>query len=474
MTPDEFRDAGHLLIDWIADHRASVSERAVRSTVAPGEVGRALGGSIPTGGETIGDLLRDLDNHVLPGVSQVQHPANFAWFPANATLSSVLGDIACAGIGALGITWQSAPALTEVETLTCDWLRELCGLSDQWSGVIQDTASSATLVALLSAREQAIAGSGAQFGLQGRERPLVVYASDQAHSSVAKAARLAGFGEAWTRLLPTDPADRSLRPETLAEAMAADAAEGRVPAAVVACVGTTGTAAIDPVADLVAVARQHEAWVHVDAAMAGTALLVPECRHLFDGIEGADSISWNPHKWMGTILDCSMYLVRDTEHLTRVMGTNPSYLKGRSDEVTEYKDWGIPLGRRFRSLKLLFQLRLDGPEEIRARVRRDLANAAWLAEQVRATPGWRVVAPVALQTVCVRHHGGDGALALADLDAHTLAWCEAVNASGAAMITPSLLDNQWMVRVSIGALDTDRAEVEVLWQLMREAAEPAD
>jgi aromatic-L-amino-acid decarboxylase len=291
---------------------------------------------------------------------------------------------------------------------------------------------------------------------------------------VAKAALLAGFGADNVRLVDVDPGTFAMRAGALREAMSTDVAAGRRPAAVVASVGTTGTTAVDPVAAVVEVAAEHGAWVHVDAAMAGSALLLPEMRWLADGVEGADSFSWNPHKWMGTILDCSLLYVRDVEHLVRVMSTNPSYLRSAVDgEVTQYKDWGIPLGRRFRALKLWFHLRLDGVEAIRARLRRDLANARRLAEVVAAEPGWEVVAPVALQTVCVRHVP-DGVPPGPRLDRHTLAWAEAVNASGRAFVTPSLLDGSWMVRVSVGAEATEWADVEQLWDLMRaEAATPS-
>jgi aromatic-L-amino-acid decarboxylase len=251
--------------------------------------------------------------------------------------------------------------------------------------------------------------------------------------------------------------------------MADDVAAGRTPAAVVATVGTTGTTAMDPVAEIVAAAAEHRAWVHVDAAMAGSAMLLPEKRWLWEGVEGADSLSWNPHKWMGTILDTSLFYVRDVEHLVRVMSTNPSYLQSSADgEVVQYRDWGIPLGRRFRALKLLFHIRLDGVESIRARIRRDLDNARWLSEQVAAHPDWELVAPVPLQTVCVRHRlpgvAGDA------LEAHTVAWCDALNASGRAYLTRSLLDGSWMVRVSVGVESTERHHVERLWELMQEAA----
>ncbi len=474
MTPEEFRAAAHELVDWIADYRAGVADRPVLAQVAPGEVAAGVAPSPPELPEAWADVLADLDRVVVPGLTQVQHPGFYGWFPSNASLASVLGDMATSGLGALGITWQSAPALTEVEQVVTDWLRQLTGLSEAWTGAIQDTASTGCLVAMLAARERATSYGEARGGLQEETQPLVVYTSPQAHSSVPKAVLLAGFGADNLRHVDVDSTTYAMKPEALAAAMAEDVAAGRRPAAVVAAVGTTGTTAVDPVREIVAVAAEHDAWVHVDAAMAGTALLLPECRWLVDGVEGADSLGWNPHKWLGTILDCSLLYVRDVEHLVRVMSTNPSYLRsGVDSEVVQYKDLGIPLGRRFRAMKLWWHLRLDGVEAIRARLRRDLANAQWLAAEVEAAPDWRVLAPVTLQTVCVRHQpvGPDGEpLEGEALDAHTLAWVERVNATGRAYLTPSVLDGRWMVRVSIGAEPTERADVEALWALMREAA----
>lgn len=469
MDVEEFRAAAHELVDWIADLRARVPELPVQSAVRPGEVRAALPAAPPVAPEPLADVIRDLDDVIVPGLTQVQHPRHFAWFPANASLASVLGDFASSGIGALGLTWQSAPALTELEEVCCDWMRQLAGLSDDWRGTIHDTASTAALVAMLCARERAAGHAQDRGGLQAEPAPLVVYASDQAHSSVPKAALLAGYGRDNLRLIPADPVTRAMPAEALRAAVAADVAAGRRPAAVVASVGTTGTTAIDPVGAIVDVAAAEGMWVHVDAAMAGSALLLPECRGLFDGIEGADSLSWNPHKWMGTILDTSLFYTRDPEHLVRVMSTNPSYLRSTVDgEVTQFKDWGIPLGRRFRALKLWFHLRLDGVEAIQARLRRDLANARRLAAMVDAEPDWVVVAPVTLQTVCVRHcpAGLEGDA----LDRHTLAWVDAVNASGQASLTPSLLDGRWMVRVSIGVEGTEADDVDAVWELMRDAA----
>ena len=470
MTPEEFRAAAHELVDWIADYRASVSDRPVRSEVAPGWVRDQLAGPPPESPVSLDVLMNDLSSVVVPGVTQTQSPGYYAWFPSNAALESVLGDIAASGLGALGITWQSAPALTEVEEVVTDWLRELCGLSDDWHGAIHDTASTACLVAMLVARERATGLSEDRGGLQAEASPLVVYASTQAHSSVPKAVLLAGYGRDNLRLVPVDPVTLAMDPEALRRLMAEDVAAGRRPAAVVASLGTTGTTAFDPVTEIASIAAQHGAWVHVDAAMAGAAMMLPECRPLFAGVEGADSFGWNPHKWMGTILDCSLLYVRDVQLLVRVLSTNPSYLRAATDgEVTQFKDWGIPLGRRFRSLKLWFHLRLAGAESIRARLRRDLANAQWLAGQVAGEPDWEVCAPVLLQTVCVRHVPPD--MDSQALEKHQQEWAERVNATGRAFVTPALVEGRWVVRLSIGAEPTERADVAALWDLCRDAAQ---
>lgn len=473
MRPEEFRAAAHTLVDWVADHRARIPDLPVQARTAPDQIRDALPAHAPEQPEALADVIADLERIVVPGVTQTQHPAFYGWFPSNASLASVLGDIASSGIAALGITWQSAPALTEVEQVVTQWLRQLCGLTPDWQGAIQDTASTGTLVAMIAARERASNLSEDRGGLQAVDKPLVAYTSPQAHSSVPKAVLLAGFGRENLRFVDVNPVTYAMRPEALAQTMADDVAAGRTPAVVVAAVGTTGTCAMDPVREIVDVARQYDAWVHVDAAMAGSAMLLPEMRHLFDGVDEADSLGWNPHKWLGTILDCSLLYVRDVDHLVACMSTTPSYLKSAADEqVVQYKDWGIPLGRRFRALKLWFHLRLEGAEAIRARLRRDLENARWLARQVEAEPGWRVLAPVDLQTVCVRHE--PEGLTGAALDEHTLAWARAINTGGAAFVSPSTLDERWMVRVSIGAEPTERQDVEALWRLMRETVAAAD
>lgn len=461
MTPEQFRQHGHQLIDLIADYRQRVGEHPVMAQVEPGYLKAALPEQAPQQGEPFAAILDDVLQQVMPGLSHWQHPDFYGYFPSNGTLSSVLGDFLSTGLGVLGLSWQSSPALSELEEVTLDWLRQLLGLSPQWSGVIQDTASTSTLVALISARERSSGYALARGGLQSQDKPLIVYVSAQAHSSVDKAALLAGFGRDNIRQIPTDE-HFALRPEALQAAIDQDLAAGNQPCAVVATLGTTATTALDPLRGIGDIAQARGVWLHVDAAMAGSAMILPECRWMWDGIELADSLVVNAHKWLGVAFDCSLYYVRDPQHLIRVMSTNPSYLQSSVDgEVKNLRDWGIPLGRRFRALKLWFMLRSEGVEALQQRLRRDLDNARWLAEQVGAAPDWELLAPVRLQTLCLRHRpatlDGDA------LDAHTRGWADRLNASGKAYVTPATLDGRWMVRVSVGALPTERADVERLW-----------
>ena len=468
MTPDEFRTLGHQLIEWVASYRERLADLPVMSPVGPGDVRRHFPASPPEQGLPLSEVLPLLDQAILPGITHWNHPRFFAYFPSNSSLPSVLADLLSAGLGAQGMSWQTSPAATELEEVTVDWLRQLVGLPDSFSGVLQDTASTATLVALLSARERSTDLGQRQGGLQAAAEPLTVYASEMAHSSVEKAALLAGFGRENLRLLPTDEA-HALVPEALAEALEADARAGRRACAVVATVGSTGTTAIDPVARLGELARAHRAWLHIDAAMAGTAMACPELRWMWRGVEEADSVVWNPHKWLGIGFDCTAYHVRDPAFLVSVMSTDPSYLRTAQDgAVKNYRDWGIALGRRFHALKVWLVLSAMGVEGVRAQVRRDVQAAQWLGRQVDAEPGWERLAPVPLQTVCLRHRppGLEGAA----LDAHNLALARAVNVTGRAYLTPAVVKGSQLIRVSIGAAATTQEDVQAVWDLLRSAA----
>jgi aromatic-L-amino-acid decarboxylase len=469
MTPDEFRVFGHQLIDWIADYRTGLASRPVMAATAPGDVKAALPSAPPIEPDGFDSVLRDLDAILVPGLTHWQHPRFFGYFPSNSSLASVLGDLASSGLGVMGLNWQASPALTELEEVACDWARRMVGLSDAWHGVIQDTASTASLIALICSRERATNFSLARGGLQGEPRPLTVYVSEQSHSSVEKAALLAGFGRANVRAVPTDDSF-AMCPDILEEFVAEDVASGKLPCVVVATIGTTASTALDPVDSIAGIAARHNLWLHVDAAMAGSAMILPECRWMWEGVERADSLVFNPHKWLGATFDCSLYYVRDAEHLVRVMSTSPSYLRTAADGTARnYRDWGIALGRRFRALKLWCLIRAEGVKGLQVRLRRDIGNAKWLAERIAAAPHWRVVAPVPLQTVCVVHE--PPGLSGESLDAHTRAWAERVNRSGAAYLTPAVLGGRWVVRVSIGAEQTERGDVEAVWEAMRSEAD---
>lgn len=469
MTPEQFRLYGHQLVDWIADMRTRIAagEYPVMSPIQPGWLKAQLPAEAPIEGEPFDAVIRDVAGLLPPALSHFLHPRFFGYFPSNGELPSALADLVATGLGQLGLNWASSPALTELEEVTTDWLRRMVGLSDTWHGVIQDTASSSALVALICARERATAYAATRDGIQGESSPLTVYTSAHAHSSVDKAALLAGFGKMRIRHVATDQAF-AMRPDALEAAIRADLEAGCTPACIVATVGTTATTAVDPVQAIAAIAERHRCWLHVDTAFAGSAMILPEYRHLWTGVEQADSVAMNPHKWLGVAFECSVYYVRDPEHLIRVMSSSPSYLQTAHDgEAKNFRDWGVPLGRRFRALKLWFVLREQGVEALQARLRRDIDNARWLEQQITAAPEWVLLAPVVLQTLCVRHQ--PRGLSGEELDRHTLAWVGRINASGRAYLTPSKLQGQWMVRVSIGALPTERAHVAELWALMQEA-----
>ncbi len=458
-------------MDWVAAYREGIRELPVMSRVAPGEVRGRFPAAPPQDGGHFPEALEAFQNDLLPGITHWNHPGFFAYFPSNTDLASVLGDLLASGLGVQGMSWQTSPAATEVEEGVMEWLRGMLGLSAAWTGVIHDTASTATLCALLCARERSSGLAQSRGGLQSGDPALVVYASDQAHSSIPKAALLAGFGRDHLRLIGTD-ADHALRLDLLEAALAEDLAAGRQPCALVAAVGTTATTALDPLAGMAELAARHGLWLHVDAAMAGSAMILPECRWMWAGVEAADSVVLNPHKWLGVGFDFSAYFLRDPQHLIRVMGTNPSYLHTAQDgQVNNLRDWGIPLGRRFRALKLWFLLMDQGVAGLQARLRRDLAHAQWLRERIAAQPLWELLAPVPLQTLCVRHvpvalAGNEPALA-----AHNLALADRINRDGRFYLTPSVLKGRQMIRVSIGAAATERSDVEALWDELQRHAE---
>ncbi|MGY8710241.1 aminotransferase class V-fold PLP-dependent enzyme [Bradyrhizobium sp. 18BD] len=468
MTPEEFRKRGREIIDWLADYHAKISDYPVQPATQPGDVKAMLRASPPVDAEGFDEIIADLDSVVLPNISHWQHPRFFGYFPSNSLGSGILGDLVCSGLGVLGLSWQSSPAVTEIEEVTVDWFRQMVGLSSAWFGVINDTASTSTLVALLCAREKTTGFSLVRQGLQAELKPLTIYTSASAHSSVEKAALLAGFGRENVRMVDID-GNFAMRPEALEDMITADIHAGLKPCAIVAAVGGTATVSIDPVSEIAAIARKHGLWLHIDAAMAGNAMILPELRWMWDGIEGADSVVINAHKWLGVPFDCSLYFVRDEPHLLRVMSADPSFLQSQADEkVRNLRNTGIPLGRRFRALKLWFAIREQGVSGLQARLRRDISLAQDLRSKVEATPGWEVVAPVVLQTVCIVYR--PRSVPSHRLDDFTRAWAHAVNASGQAYVTPATAAGHWMVRVSIGTIFTEASDIEAVWRTIQEAA----
>ncbi|MBY5775423.1 aminotransferase class V-fold PLP-dependent enzyme [Rhizobium leguminosarum] len=468
MTPEEFRKRGHEIIDWLTDYHVKISDYPVQPATRPGDVKAMLPAVPPIEAEDFDQIIADLDTVVLPNISHWQHPRFFGYFPGNSLGSGILGDLVSGGLGVLGVSWQSSPAVTEIEEVTVDWFRQMVGLSSDWRGAINDTASTSTLVALLCAREKTTGFSLALHGLQAELRPLTVYTSASAHSSVEKAALLAGFGRQNVRMVNVD-ANFAMDPVALEEAIDADIRSGFTPCAIVAAVGGTATVSIDPVSKIAEIARRHGLWLHIDAAMAGNAMILPELRWMWEGIEDADSVVINPHKWLGVPFDCSLYFVRDEPHLLRVMSTDPSYLQSQADEkVRNLRNTSIPLGRRFRALKLWFAIREQGVSGLQARLRRDIGLAQALRSKVEDTPDWEVVAPVVLQTVCLLYR--PKSVPSHRLNDFTRAWAHAVNASGQAYVTPATAAGHWMVRVSVGTIATDAENIETVWRVMQEAA----
>ena len=474
MTPDEFRRCGHALVERIARYMEEVEGYPVLSRAEPGSIRRRLPRAAPERGEPFGDVLRDVDEIVMPGITHWQSPNFFAYFPANASGPSVLGDLLSSGLGVQGMLWATSPACTELETHVLDWLVDLLGLPERFlstaagGGVIQDTASSSTLAALLAARERASAGAvnehGAGFGPgSGRAARLTVYTSTQAHSSVEKAVKIAGLGRAGLRLVDVD-ARHAMRVDALEAAIAADRAVGATPAMVSATVGTTSSGAVDPVRAIGEVCRREGVWLHVDAAHAGSATICPEHRGLVDGVDLADSYTFNPHKWLLTNFDCNCFWVADRAALIGALSILPEYLRNRatiSGEVIDYRDWHVPLGRRFRALKLWFVIRHYGAEGLRAHVRRSVALADWFAAQVVASDGFDLAAPVSVGLVCFRHRAGD---------AFNQTLMDRLNRSGALYLTHTRLDDRLVLRLAVGGPATRREHVEAAWARIVEAA----
>jgi aromatic-L-amino-acid decarboxylase len=467
VTPDEFKQHGHALIDWIAEYLEGVERYPVASRVQPGDVRRSLPEHPPAGAEPFEEVLADLDRVVMPGITHWQHPNFFAYFPGNSSYAAILGDLAAAGLGVQGMSWVTSPACTEVETLMLDWMQELLGLperfrstSDHGGGVIQGSASEATLASILAARWRATGGA---VNADGDTSHLVAYATAQSHSSIEKGLRVAGIGTDRVRLVPHDDAF-AMRSDALEAMVDADVAAGFTPFWVCSSHGTTSSMAFDPTPAIGRIAQRHSMWLHVDAAMSGIAALAPEQRWVNDGLELADSYCTNPHKWMGVNFDCDLFYTADRAALLGALSILPEYLRSKAAEsgaVIDYRDWQIPLGRRFRSLKLWFTIRNGGVPEAIDMIRRHVALTAELAATVRADPRFEIVAPHPLNLLCVR---------LVEGDAATDSLIERANASGQALFTRTVLDGRVACRISVGGRGTEARHVDGAWELLQSLA----
>lgn len=463
MDTETFRRHGHELIDWIADYYHSVETLPVRARVRPREVFHRLPEHPPAEGEPFDEIFRDFNEIILPGMTHWQHPSFFAYFPANSSPPSVLAEMLTAALGAQCMSWVTSPAATELEERVMLWLREMIGLPGSFTGVLQDTASTSTLCAILTARE---VRSGFAINTSGfpANTTYVVYCSTETHSSIEKAVKIAGLGREHLRKVEVDAA-YALRPGALEQAIREDLAAGRMPLAVVATLGTTGSTAVDPLAEIAAIARRFGLWLHVDAAYAGSALLLPEFRGMIEGVEGADSFVFNPHKWLFTNFDCSAYFVKDETALVRTFEILPEYLKTtEAERVNNYRDWGIQLGRRFRALKLWFVIRSYGITGLQEKLREHLRMAQDLAGRIRGTAGFQLMAPVPLNLVCFRY--APEGIPETSLNTLNMELMERLNRTGKVYLTHTKLSGAVVLRMVVGQTNVGQRQVNDAWELV--------
>ncbi len=468
MNNAEFRKWAHRLADRMADYYENIETYPVKSGVKPGEIMAQLPKAPPASGEDMKQIMSDFENIIMPGITHWQSPDFFAYFPANGSYPSILAEMLTAALGAQCMVWDTSPAAAELEEMMMNWLRTMTGLPPDWQGVIQDTASTSTLAAILSAREKASTYDINDTGFTGMEK-LRAYCSTETHSSAEKAVKIAGIGRKNLVKIAVD-AEYRMDATLLKQALARDIASGFRPLIVVATLGTTGCTSVDPLNEIAEVCSEYGVWLHVDAAYGGTALLLPEYRWMIEGIEKADSFVFNPHKWMFTNFDCSAYFVKDKEALIRTFEILPEYLKtGNRGLVNDYRDWGIPLGRRFRSLKLWFVIRSFGLTQLQEKIREHIRMAQWFKFQLVAQPGFEVMAPVPLSLVCFRYapESISGTDELNRINAELLT---KLNASGKLFLTHTKLNGEYTLRMSIAGTLTTQLHVENAWELIRETA----
>jgi len=466
MNSDEFRAWSRRAAEWGADYRDTLRERPVRPALAPGEIFRAIETSPPEAPEPMDRIFADFEDKIVPGMTHWQHPRFFAYFPANAAPVSVVAEYLVTVMAAQCMLWQTSPAATELETRIVDWMRQALGLPDGFSGVIQDSASSATLAAVLTMRERALDWQGNKEGLTGQTR-LRVYSSDQVHTSIDRAIWVAGIGDENLVRIPVAGRFRAMDTAALEAAIVADRAAGMLPAGIIACVGGTSIGGTDDIGAVTAVAKRHGLYLHVDAAWAGSAMICPEYRHFWAGVEGADSIVFNPHKWLGAQFDCSIQFIRQPEDLVRTLAIKPDYLKTHGhDGIINYSEWSVPLGRRFRALKLWFLLRAHGLEGLRTMIRNHVAWSEGLARRLSGEADFEIVSEPMLSLFSFRHRAAAGA----DSDEHNLRLVNAINDDGRIYLTQTKVDGRVAIRFQAGQFESTADDIDAAFDVITEIA----
>lgn len=468
MKSSEFRKYAHMLVDWMADYWENVEEYPVKSQLKPKEVIQKLPPHPPEKGEDFEDIFTDFKEIIMPGITHWQHPSFFAYFPANTSPPSILGEMLTATLACQCMSWQASPAAAELEEQMMIWLRQMMGLPKDFIGVIQDSASSATLCSLITAREKKSHYEINRSGFSSQTQ-YACYSSVEAHSSIEKAVKIAGFGSASLRKIAVDK-DQAMDPKDFEKAVHEDLAKGIVPLWVTVAIGTTGSTAIDPLRKIGEICKKHHIWLHVDAAYAGSALILAEMGFLIDGIELADSFVFNPHKWLFTNFDCSAYFVKDKEALLKTFEILPEYLKTKEGtQVNNYRDWGIPLGRRFRALKLWFVIRSYGIEGLQKKLRHHIAMAKDLAKKIEGSKDFEILAPVVLNAICFRYHPKD-AHDGEELNALNQKLLEDLNSTGKVYLTHTKLRGVYTLHFVIGQTEVEQHHVDAAWELIQKLA----
>ena len=468
MDANEFRRQAYRMVDWMADYLETVEKRPVKSQVEPRQIYNQLPSSPPVQSESMDTIFEDFKNIILPGITHWQSPNFFAYFPSNNSYPSILGEMLTATLGSQCMIWETSPAAAELEEITMNWLKQMIGLPSHWEGVIQDSASSSTLAAILSARERASGFTINDQGFTSKEK-FRIYCSTETHSSIDKAVKIAGLGKTNLKKIGVDK-HFSLNPDALEQAIVQDMSNGYNPMCVIATIGTTSSTAIDPIEKIAAICNKYNIWLHIDGAYGGTALLLPEYQWVIKGIENANSFVFNPHKWMFTNFDCSAFFVKDKEPLLRTFEILPEYLKTSTrGKVNDYRDWGVQLGRRFRALKLWFVIRNFGVEGLQEKIRLHIELGKYFAQRVEKHSEFEILAPVPFSVVCFRFIP-EGLNDEDRINALNEMLLKELNKSGKIYLTHTRLGGKYTLRMVIGQTNVTKLHVDAAWELICETA----